>query len=118
MAAANVGSALETREAIALGGDGVGLLRSEFLFLGRDTAPTEEEQAKVSAGRGEIHGRTRPLVIRTLDVEAAARRCPTCAKDSPSRPAVRVSLDRPTFRIQLRAILRRLHRQPTIIMFR
>ncbi|MFA6443678.1 MAG: glucose PTS transporter subunit IIA, partial [Sterolibacterium sp.] len=43
--AANVRNADETREAVAMGGEGVGLLRSEFLFSDRDTAPSEKEQA-------------------------------------------------------------------------
>lgn len=43
--AANIRNAQEAREAVAAGAQGVGLLRSEFLFLDRETAPTEDEQA-------------------------------------------------------------------------
>jgi len=108
--AANVHNALETREAMTLGADGVGLLRSEFLFLGRDTAPTEEEQAEAYKDVAKILGRTRPLVIRTLDVggDKPLSYLPLAKEDNPflGLRGVRVSLDRPDlFRIQLRAIL-------------
>ena len=52
----------------AAGAEGVGLLRSEFLFMDRDTAPTEDEQAAEYCAVAEALGRERPLVIRTLDV--------------------------------------------------
>ena len=45
--AANIGAADEVARAVELGAEGVGLLRTEFLFLDRDTAPTEEEQREV-----------------------------------------------------------------------
>jgi phosphocarrier protein FPr/phosphocarrier protein len=63
---ANLSSAAGAAEAVKLGAEGCGLLRTEFLFLNRATAPTEREQAedygKVARALGE-----RPLVIRTLD---------------------------------------------------
>jgi len=107
---ANVRNAEEAREALALGGEGVGLLRSEFLFLGRDTAPTEEEQASAYKDVAEVLGRDRPLVIRTLDVggDKPLSYLPLPKEENPflGLRGVRVSLDRPDlFRIQLRAIL-------------
>ncbi|MGX1807122.1 phosphoenolpyruvate--protein phosphotransferase [Nocardia sp. NPDC055321] len=63
---ANVGSAADARLAVELGAEGVGLFRTEFLFLGAQTAPTVEEQtakyAEVFAELGE-----RPVTVRTLD---------------------------------------------------
>lgn len=108
--AANVRNAEEAREAVALGGEGVGLLRSEFLFLDRDTAPTEKEQAGAYKDVAEALGRERPLVIRTLDVggDKPLSYLPLPKEDNPflGLRGVRVSLDRPDlFRIQLRAIL-------------
>lgn len=63
---ANVGSAAEASAAAAAGAEGIGLLRTEFLFLDRDEEPSVAEQADVYA---EIfsHFPDRPVVIRTLD---------------------------------------------------
>ncbi|HEV2239169.1 MAG TPA: putative PEP-binding protein, partial [Ktedonobacterales bacterium] len=65
---ANVGSVAEAREAAELGAEGIGLLRTEFLFAGRTTLPDEREQAaiyeQVIAAFGPAGG---PIVIRTLD---------------------------------------------------
>ncbi|MFH0997557.1 MAG: phosphoenolpyruvate--protein phosphotransferase [Pseudomonadota bacterium] len=107
---ANVRNAEEAREAVAIGCDGVGLLRSEFLFLNRDTAPTEAEQADAYKAVAEALGRERPLIIRTLDVggDKPLSYLPLPKEDNPflGLRGVRVSLDRPDlFRIQLRAIL-------------
>jgi hypothetical protein len=54
--AANIRNAQEAREAVAAGAEGVGLLRSEFLFLDRETAPTEDEQAAEYCRRGQAPG--------------------------------------------------------------
>ncbi len=107
---ANVHNAEETRQALTLGGEGVGLLRSEFLFLNRDTAPTEEEQASAYKDVAEVLGRDRPLVIRTLDVggDKPLSYLPLPKEANPflGLRGVRVSLDQPElFRTQLRAIL-------------
>ena len=66
---ANIGSAVEATEAVALGAEGCGLLRTEFLFLERPTAPDVEAQRReyqrvIEAFAG------RPVVIRTLDAGA------------------------------------------------
>jgi phosphoenolpyruvate-protein phosphotransferase len=65
--AANVSSAEESSLAFERGADGVGLFRTEMLFAGRDSAPTEEEQFEVYA-RAARAASARTLIIRTLDV--------------------------------------------------
>lgn len=63
---ANLGSAAETAGAVDGGAEGCGLLRTEFLFLDRPTAPDEAEQlAQYQAIADDLDGR--PLIIRTLD---------------------------------------------------
>lgn len=64
----NVGSAYEAKQVVENGGEGIGLLRSEFLFLDRRTAPTEDEQAAVYSEIAETLGKERNVIIRTLDV--------------------------------------------------
>ncbi|MGE3841766.1 MAG: phosphoenolpyruvate--protein phosphotransferase [Vicinamibacterales bacterium] len=65
---ANVGSLTEVRSVLAFGAEGIGLLRSEFLFLGRTTAPSEEEQVQALEAIALAIGPDLPLTIRTLDV--------------------------------------------------
>ncbi|HEY0946889.1 MAG TPA: phosphoenolpyruvate--protein phosphotransferase, partial [Opitutaceae bacterium] len=108
--AANVRNADEIREANALGGEGVGLLRSEFLFEGRASAPAESEQAAAYVAAAEALGPGRPLVIRTLDIggDKPLPYLPLPAEENPflGLRGVRVSLEHPElFRAQLRAIL-------------
>ncbi|SAL85705.1 phosphoenolpyruvate--protein phosphotransferase [Caballeronia arvi] len=108
---ANIRNAKEARDAVAAGAEGVGLLRSEFLFDNRDTAPSEDEQAAEYCAVAEALGRERPLVVRTLDVggDKPLSYLPLPKEDNPflGLRGVRVSLDRPDiFRVQLRAILR------------
>jgi phosphocarrier protein FPr/phosphocarrier protein len=108
---ANIRNAQEARDAVAAGAEGVGLLRSEFLFDNRDTAPSEDEQAAEYCAVAEALGRERPLVVRTLDVggDKPLSYMPLPREDNPflGLRGVRVSLDRPDiFRTQLRAILR------------
>ena len=108
---ANIRNAQEARDAVAAGAEGVGLLRSEFLFDDRDTAPSEDEQAAEYCAVAEALGRERPLVVRTLDVggDKPLSYMPLPKEDNPflGLRGVRVSLDRPDmFRTQLRAILR------------
>ncbi|MEF8704433.1 MAG: phosphoenolpyruvate--protein phosphotransferase [Candidatus Accumulibacter sp. UW26] len=108
---ANVRNAQDARAAVANGAEGVGLLRSEFLFDDRDTAPDEEEQALAYTAVAEVLGRQRTLVVRTLDVggDKPLPYLPLPREDNPflGLRGVRVSLDQPAmFRTQLRAILR------------
>jgi phosphocarrier protein FPr/phosphocarrier protein len=120
--AANISSAADAREAVEAGADGVGLLRSEFLFTNRATAPTEAEQAAEYLATAEALGRGRKLVVRTLDVGGdkplAYLPLPSEANPMLGLRGIRVSLDRPAlFRIQLRAILAAAPKGDLHIMF-
>jgi phosphocarrier protein FPr len=64
----NIGGVSDAQEVPSLGGEGVGLLRSEFLFLQRTVAPSEEEQEAMYVAIAKILGPERDLVVRTLDV--------------------------------------------------
>lgn len=107
---ANVTTAEEAKAAIAAGAGGVGLLRTEFLFLHRDSAPGEEEQvAALEPVMKAMEGR--PVVIRTLDAggdkELGYLGLPREANPFLGVRALRVSLRHPDlFRAQLRALLR------------
>uniref|UniRef100_B0T4D1 phosphoenolpyruvate--protein phosphotransferase n=1 Tax=Caulobacter sp. (strain K31) TaxID=366602 RepID=B0T4D1_CAUSK len=106
----NVGSLNDAVAAAANGAEGCGLLRTEFLFLERETPPDEDEQARqYQAIASALDGR--PLIIRTLDVggDKAAPYLPIPAEENPALGlrGVRVSLWRPhLLKTQLRAILR------------
>ncbi|HYK83794.1 MAG TPA: phosphoenolpyruvate--protein phosphotransferase [Ktedonobacteraceae bacterium] len=65
--AANINRAADAPQAIEAGAEGVGLIRTEFLFLARDSAPTEEEQFEAYKAMAQAMG-GRPLIIRTLDI--------------------------------------------------
>ncbi|SFN62758.1 phosphocarrier protein FPr [Formivibrio citricus] len=65
---ANIGSVTEAFDAIAQGGEGVGLLRTEFLYLERTTPPSEAEQAANYCAIAKTLGPKNILVLRTLDV--------------------------------------------------
>jgi multiphosphoryl transfer protein len=108
---ANIGGVSDAQQAVRLGGEGVGLLRSEFLFMGRAVAPSEDEQASIYRAVAEVLGPERPLVIRTLDVggDKPLPYLPIPKEDNPflGERGIRVGLDRPEIlRVQLRAILR------------
>ncbi len=108
--AANVGTLEEARLAREVGADGIGLLRTEFLYLGRPTLPDEEEQYHSYRAILELFG-SRPVVLRTLDV-GGDKRLPGLDLPAERNPAlglraIRLSLARPEmFRPQLRAALR------------
>ncbi|HEV7960597.1 MAG TPA: phosphoenolpyruvate--protein phosphotransferase [Rhizomicrobium sp.] len=107
---ANLGSLDDAIAAMAAGAEGCGLLRTEFLFLGRESPPSEGEQE--DAYRAIAHVlEGRPLVVRTLDIGAdkPARYLPFPPEENPALGlrGVRVSLWRPDLLdVQLRAILR------------
>jgi len=65
--AANVASSGDAAQALASGADGVGLLRTEFLFVDRHTAPDEEEQRQAYQAVLDAMG-DKPVIIRTIDV--------------------------------------------------
>ena len=96
--AANIGSPADAVRAVAAGADGVGLFRTEFLFMGRSSMPDAREQEAAYRETAEALG-GRPLVIRTLDAGADK---PLPYLDQPSEPnpflgvrGIRLGLDRP-----------------------
>ncbi|WP_315786468.1 phosphoenolpyruvate--protein phosphotransferase [Fischerella sp. JS2] len=118
---ANVSSINDTQQAVNLGAEGVGLLRTEFLYLNRPTAPTEEQQLEVYQAIAQILDH-RPLIIRTLDV-GGDKSIPYLGVGLEANPflgwrGIRFCLDRPeVLKTQLRAILRASFRQQIKIMF-
>lgn len=107
---ANLGSVAEAQAATAGGAEGCGLLRTEFLFLERETAPDEDEQAERYQAIVDALG-GRPLVIRLLDIggDKPVAYLPSLNEDNPALGVrgVRLLLRRPhLLRAQLRAILR------------
>ncbi|MGC9100599.1 MAG: phosphoenolpyruvate--protein phosphotransferase [Caldisericum sp.] len=108
--AANIGSPKDVDKALEMGAEGVGLYRTEFLFLDRDTPPTEEEQFeayKIVAERFKPH----PVIIRTLDI-GGDKQIPYLNLEKELNPflgvrAIRLCLkEKDLFKTQLRAILR------------
>ncbi|MEH1829324.1 MAG: phosphoenolpyruvate--protein phosphotransferase [Nostoc sp.] len=108
---ANIGSINDVQVAVASGAEGVGLLRTEFLYLDRTSAPTEEEQLAVYQAIAQVLD-NRPLIIRTLDV-GGDKPLPYLRVGFPeANPflgwrGIRFCLDHlDLFKTQLRAILR------------
>lgn len=107
---ANAGSVADAAEALHMGADGIGLLRTEFLFLERTTAPSEDEQFSVYNAIAETM-RILPVIVRTLDIGgdkplAYIQMKPELNPFLGER-GIRLCLNRPElFREQLRAILR------------
>lgn len=107
---ANIGDVASAREALAMGAEGVGLLRTEFLFVDRATMPDEEEQYSAYRAIADVMGQ-RPLIIRTLDI-GGDKPLPYLDLPPEANPflgvrAIRLSLRHPhLFQPQLRAILR------------
>ncbi len=107
---ANLSREAQAIEAIEHGAEGVGVLRTEFLFLDRKIAPDEEEQFACYRNIAEVLG-DRPLVIRTLDI-GGDKSVPYIDIGEESNPflgwrGIRVMLGRrDLFETQLRAILR------------
>lgn len=119
--AANIGSAADARAAMNMGCDGVGLLRSEFLFLERAQPPSEEEQFQVYQEIANILD-GRPLTIRTLDVggDKPLQYLPLGKEENPflGVRGIRVGFLRPEIlREQLRAILRVKSKGTINVMF-
>lgn len=107
---ANAGSVADAARAVQAGADGIGLLRTEFLFLERSTAPSEEEQFDVYHSIAQTI-QNRPVIIRTLDI-GGDKPLPYIHLKPEMNPflgerGIRLCLNRPDlFRTQLRAILR------------
>ena len=118
---ANIGSIDDAKQAMQLGAEGVGLLRSEFLFMGRPLPPSEDEQAHIYRAIAIAVGKDRPLVIRTLDVggDKPLPYLPIPKEDNPflGERGIRVGLNRPELlRTQFRAILRAAELAKVMIM--
>src|SRR5918998_672765 len=108
--AANLGSASEAEEALQRGAEGVGLFRTEFLFMERDDLPSEDEQYEAYSAVVGTFGE-KPVIVRTLDV-GGDKDLPGVNQADEENPflgwrGIRMSLDTPElFKPQLRAILR------------
>ncbi|MDK2924408.1 MAG: phosphoenolpyruvate-protein phosphotransferase system enzyme [Bacillota bacterium] len=108
--AANIGSPADVEVARASGAEGVGLLRTEFLYMDRSELPTEDEQFEAYRAVARAFS-PQPVIIRTLDV-GGDKDIPYLGLKREENPflglrAIRFSLARPDiFRTQLRAILR------------
>jgi phosphotransferase system enzyme I (PtsI) len=107
---ANLGSASEAEDALDWGAEGVGLFRTEFLFMERQQLPSEDEQYEEYAGVARVFG-DKPVVVRTLDV-GGDKDLPGVDQPEEENPflgwrGIRMCLDVPgLFKPQLRAILR------------
>lgn len=118
---ANISNAEDAAKSVTLGGEGVGLLRSELLFMERDTAPSEDEQTELYAAVAKALG-DRPLIIRTLDVggDKPLSYLPLAAETNPflGVRGIRLGFDHPELlRTQFRAILRAAQAGNVQIMF-
>jgi phosphotransferase system enzyme I (PtsI) len=107
---ANIGSVEGAREAVEAGAEGVGLLRTEFLYLERSSLPDEEEQYQAYRAIVDLFGDL-PVILRTLDI-GGVKELPYLALAPEINPflgvrAIRLCLARPDlFKPQLRAVLR------------
>jgi phosphotransferase system enzyme I (PtsI) len=107
---ANIGSVEGVQAALEAGAEGVGLLRTEFLYLERSSLPTEAEQYQAYKAIGDAFGRL-PVVLRTLDI-GGDKALPYLSLPAEQNPflglrAIRLCFARPDLlRPQLRAALR------------
>jgi multiphosphoryl transfer protein len=118
---ANIASVDDAVQAVRHGADGVGLLRTEFLFVDRDDPPGEQEQFELySAIAGALEGRR--LTVRTLDV-GGDKPVPYLPSTGEANPflgcrGLRLSLQNPeVFSTQLRALVRLGQRHPVTVLF-
>ncbi len=118
---ANIGDVESARVALEYGAEGVGLLRTEFLFFDRHSMPSEGEQYSAYRAVAEVMGQ-RPLIIRTLDI-GGDKQLPYLEIGEELNPflgwrAIRLCLDLvDLFKTQLRAILRAAHGHNVKVMF-
>ena len=107
---ANISRPSDAAAVLANDAEGIGLFRSEFLFMDRDALPTEDEQFEAYRTAAQTMA-GKPLIIRTLDV-GGDKKLPTLELPHEDNPflgfrAIRMTLSHPEiFRPQLRAILR------------
>lgn len=107
---ANIGNIEDISTVMQNDADGIGLFRSEFLYLGRNTYPTEEEQFQVYKDVAEKMSGKR-VIIRTLDIGADKQvdyfKMPKEENPAMGVRAIRICLNRPeVFKTQLRALFR------------
>ncbi|WP_207458745.1 phosphoenolpyruvate--protein phosphotransferase [Azospirillum sp. SYSU D00513] len=119
--AANISEAAEAVRAVDAGGEGVGLMRTEFLFLQRDEPPGEEEQYEAYRTMVEAMNGL-PIILRTLDI-GGDKSVPYLSLPAEENPflgvrGIRLCFEREDlFRTQLRAILRASAHGPVRIMY-
>lgn len=107
---ANIGNIKDLATVIQNDAGGIGLFRSEFIYLEKDDYPTEEEQFKIYKTVAETMGGKR-VIIRTLDI-GADKKCDYFQMEQEENPAlgyraIRICLTRPEiFKTQLRALFR------------
>lgn len=107
---ANIGSAKDVGAALENGAEAIGLFRTEFLYMGRDTFPTEEQQFESYSEVLKQMG-NRPAIVRTLDIggdkELSYLDLPKELNPFLGLRAIRLCLEMPDmFRTQLRALIR------------
>ncbi len=118
---ANINGPSDVAQALDQGAEGVGLFRTEYLFMDRVTPPSEQEQVETYRAVA-LRLKGRPLVVRTLDV-GGDKPLPYIRSAYEANPflgqrGLRYSLDRPAvFKPQLRAILRVAAEHPVKLMF-
>ncbi|MBI9050293.1 MAG: phosphoenolpyruvate--protein phosphotransferase [Anaerolineaceae bacterium] len=118
---ANIGNVESAKAAVEFGAEGVGLLRTEFLYLERSNLPTEEEQYQSYKAIVEPFGKN-PVILRTLDIggdkELSYLSLPKEANPFLGVRAIRLCFARPDlFKPQLRAALRAADGKDLKIMF-
>lgn len=107
---ANIGNSKDLAAVLRNDAGGIGLFRSEFIYLERDTFPTEEEQFQIYRTVAETMA-GKPVIIRTLDI-GADKKCDYFEMEPEENPAmgcraIRICLTRPEiFKTQLRALFR------------
>jgi len=119
--AANIGDVDSARDAMEFNAEGIGLLRTEFLYLEDTQPPSEEKQYRIYREIFEVMC-GRPVIVRTLDIggDKPPSYMPFPEEMNPflGWRAIRISLDEPElFKTQLRAILRAAVGYPARIMF-
>lgn len=119
--AANIGTPDDTEDAVKQGADGVGLFRSEFLYMDNDHMPSEDEQFEAYK-KAVVGMNGKPVVVRTMDIggDKPLDYMPLPKEENPflGYRAIRICLDRPElFKTQLRALVRASEFGPVSIMF-
>ena len=106
----NIGKPEDSKKAVECDGEGIGLFRTEFLFMDRDTIPTEEEQFEAYKSVAETMAE-KPVIIRTLDI-GGDKEIPYLGLEKEENPflgfrAIRLCLQRrDIYETQLRALVR------------